>query len=188
MTPEKRLAQLDKPNIRRTEAFGLLCIACLALGCASSGPKIIHGKDYNSTFDFYFNALGDTIRHGPLTGYFTEVNGADIEDAGKIHWTATYVDGNLHGPYKSFFPNGMLEYDRYFEGDLEHGTRTQYRESGEIRSVSNYVAGKLEGESRSYFEDGTESFTTWSSGIKEGLFKTSYKGGASASGSNNQGE
>jgi len=188
LTTEKRLAQLDNPNIRRTVAFGLLWIAFLALGCASSGPKIIQGKDYNSKFDFYFSALGDTIRHGPLTGYFTEVDGADAEDAGKIHWTATYVDGNLHGPYKSFFPSGKLEYDRYFVGDLEHGTRTRYRESGEVRSESNYVAGKLEGESRSYFEDGTESFTTWSSGIKEGLFKASYKDGASASGSNSQGE
>ena len=107
MTPESFcLAQLDKSNIRQTEAFGLFCIACLTLGCASSGSKIIHGKDYNSTFDFYFNTLGDTIRHGPLTGYFTEVNGAnaeDAEDAGKIHWTATYVGRNLHGPYKIFF-------------------------------------------------------------------------------------
>ena len=171
---------------------GLLCLLFYVMchqACITSGPKIIHGKDYNSKFDYYSDAKGDTIRHGSLVGYYSEADGQEAENEGKIRWTATYAHGKFHGPYRDYYPSGKLKYDRNFVDGLEDGIRTGYYESGAVKSVVKLVAGNREGEARTYFEDGQESSViTWVAGIEDGPFKQSYDSGATASGHNIQGE
>lgn len=51
-------------------------------------------------------------------------------NSNKVHYTFTYKNGILNGPFKSYFENGKVEYEGiYFEGELS-GVFKKYDEEG----------------------------------------------------------
>lgn len=98
--------------------------------------------------------------------------------AGKLYAEGNYVNGELHGEYKVFFPDGSLQSVQYYKNGLNDsiyrsysyggkpategqyrmgdkvGTWKYYRMSGKLQTVETFDAGVLHGVRTHYFENG----------------------------------
>jgi len=56
-----------------------------------------------------------------------------------------YENGLLHGPYKTFYPNGEPTETSFYKNGLQHGNYKKYSIKGFLYQDFNYVNGKLNG-------------------------------------------
>ena len=66
----------------------------------------------------------------------------------------TYINNNLEGPLKLYYPDGTLKVEKnYISGNLD-GIYKSYYENGQLEDVLSYQNGKAEGTSEEYNEKG----------------------------------
>lgn len=65
-----------------------------------------------------------------------------------------YLNGEPHGKWQYFYPNGTLKLELNFVNGVLDGQYKTYYENGNLNNVYNYVLGNSEGKSISYAEDG----------------------------------
>lgn len=104
---------------------------------------------------------------GDFCSYYT--TGKDLIVAA----TATYVDGELNGQLKKYYPNGQLMTSAvYVNGKIE-GNYTSYYENGALEEETEYSEGKKEGVSRKYGSDGKLILMyNYHNGDKDGAFQS----------------
>ena len=89
-----------------------------------------------------------------------------------------------HGPQRSFYVNGQLEYEKNYERGILVGVQRAWYENGQLKYEENYKNGKLDGvrrvwhengrpyEESNYKEDGSVSSRAWD---KNGTKRLEYE-------------
>lgn len=91
-------------------------------------------------------------------------------------------EGERIGEWKSFYSNGQLEWEGYFQTGKKHGVFKYYDEKGEVEEIRKYDNGKRLEDSedlmvldtkKKYYEDGTVKMkgTYRPDGTEHGIFK-----------------
>ncbi len=79
-----------------------------------------------------------------------EIRGAD----GSLRMRGPKVDGQRHGTWTSFFPNGMIRSRGGFQHGERHGSAEVYHENGMTYYTGQYHRGQPSGEWFFYGQDG----------------------------------
>jgi antitoxin component YwqK of YwqJK toxin-antitoxin module len=69
----------------------------------------------------------------------------------------TFVNDTIDGIFKSFYPNGKLETELFFNRGRVNGDYKEYNEQGNQSGVMHFENGALHGECVQYFENNTYS-------------------------------
>jgi antitoxin component YwqK of YwqJK toxin-antitoxin module len=113
------------------------------------------------------------VRDGVERGYFTE-GGARGELKEEIPW----VDGEVHGMKKKYFPDGTVRTMVSYKNDKVHGPTYVYDEEGNLLRKTNYVNGERHGNRTDYWPNGNPlRVIRYEHGEIEGTVKEFYEGG-----------
>lgn len=102
---------------------------------------------------------GNITRYSPISGLILAVtsykggvkNGEEIEmypsldGSRKIKSIKDYFNGEIHGKFQSFYPNGGLMEVYNFEHGVLEGTKLTFFHSGELETVTQYSKGLVDG-------------------------------------------
>ena len=83
------------------------------------------------------------------------------DDSNQLYSVETYKNGQLDGPYQSFYDNGILKEDSNYKNGKLHGSYKLYYSNGIKQTIANYKNGKLDGVHKSYFEWGEHRENTY---------------------------
>ncbi|RMB63934.1 toxin-antitoxin system YwqK family antitoxin [Dokdonia sinensis] len=99
------------------------------------------------------------------------------EDGTTLMTTEEYVNGNINGERKVYFPNGQIAQKHYFIEGKEDGIDEHYNENGVLLKSYTYKNGLLEGWATLYDSEGNlEREGNYKSNKKHGTWKY-YKNG-----------
>jgi antitoxin component YwqK of YwqJK toxin-antitoxin module len=62
----------------------------------------------------------------------------------------SYKEGAKHGPDISYYENGRIVSESYFENNLEEGTRNQYYDSGILMRTEKFSQGVSVSHAKTY--------------------------------------
>jgi antitoxin component YwqK of YwqJK toxin-antitoxin module len=62
---------------------------------------------------------------------------------GSIEWEAAYTDNQLHGSRKVYFANGVLWKEEHFKNGIIDGLQKTYSRSGQLKNELNYSMGEI---------------------------------------------
>ena len=112
---------------------------------------------------------GTQIKHGKQTK--TAPNGT-------LLFEANYYNGAYDGNVKSYYPDGTLQEERFYQEGKKQGMQKFYHANGKLLSEQNFSDGKEEGEGKKYYDNGTlkEEFA-YQKGIRNGIRKEYHKQG-----------
>ena len=115
--------------------------------------------------------LGKTVvPHGVSVAYYP---------SGVLKKLAYYDRGRLHGPIKTFFPNGQEETVVVVNQGKQQGKMITYFESGAKEEESFYKNGQLQGDLIRYSAKGTRTFLMpYEQGVVDGAAYEWYESGA----------
>ncbi|MBL7963717.1 MAG: hypothetical protein JNM31_07705 [Flavobacteriales bacterium] len=89
-----------------------------------------------------------------------------------------FVDGQPHGPYRAFFPDGSLREEGFFAAGLREGKWNSWHPNGNIRSHRIYQQGRLHGRQQVHHANGKRWLEyTMAHGEYEGPHTTWYSDG-----------
>jgi antitoxin component YwqK of YwqJK toxin-antitoxin module len=108
-------------------------------------------------------AVESNYVNGILNGVETTYN------KGKKFIEITFKDGAFEGPYRQWFPNGQLEYEKIYVGGFMNGPAVFYYENGVRQGQGNYTHCKETGEWTFWHPDGKL--------LKTGLFVEGFEEG-----------
>jgi antitoxin component YwqK of YwqJK toxin-antitoxin module len=116
------------------------------------------GTYYRDTGTIGYQAwFEDGKRNGPWVSY---------TEAGKKHWTGSYVNGSAHGRFQRFHEEGWMDMDCEYANGRQTGLARWYYKSGKVLEEGNLVDGKRHGEFKAWREDGTlQWICLWDNGV-----------------------
>lgn len=154
----------------------IISIAVFCSGCSSKREQLTGSTEFlriNTTDSKLVNKDRLKFYDGKLfTGILTELNGNDTLSISE------FKDGKLNGKQVTFFKNGSINEERYYEHGNKTGQHKGWWESGKLRFIYNfkddvfygnvkvwnengmlfndynYVNGKEEGLQRAWFPNG----------------------------------
>ena len=101
---------------------------------------------YHKNGNIYREAtLKDGKLNGPMKTY---------SEDGKLITEVMYVDHNIEGLYKTFFPNGTVSQTETYKENILEGVYKKYSEDGFLLEEGNYVDGQLDGTTKFYYRNG----------------------------------
>lgn len=139
----------------------------------SDNPVII--KEYSDNSDLakvqFYTPSGVLESEGEMRGKEREGKWLFYHEDGKsIMSEENYVNGKLHGEYKTFYPTGEPTEIAYYKNGLLHGNYKKYSIKGFLYQDFNYAEGKLNGMA-TYYSRKTGDL------IKKGPFKDDLRVG-----------
>ena len=85
----------------------------------------------------------------PFTGtsvlYYTDTIKAE---------TIEYKNGNRHGLYRKWFPDGLLSFESNYSHGQQHGITKTWWKNGKFRSQANYSNGMANGIQKQWYKSG----------------------------------
>jgi antitoxin component YwqK of YwqJK toxin-antitoxin module len=75
-----------------------------------------------------------------------------------IYYLASQIEYNnnqLHGSYKKYYPNGVVEVDTTYTHNTKNGSFIRRYENNVLMQYTTYINGKLNGEFKSFYPNGT---------------------------------
>ena len=127
----------------------------------------------------------ETLRLKEVKNYIHDIPNGPYRSyvyTGELESEGTYIDGNLHGEYRSyqtdendklflwqisnyehgiwkgkatnFYPGGQVESEFYIQNDEIEGKCISYFENGKIKEIEEYENGRLNGLKTTYYENG----------------------------------
>ena len=129
-------------------------------------------KVYNENIDL----LGDSYEGAQI--YFYDVFETEFCSNNVIILDAKIAE-RLDGKFESFYDNGQLKLQQYYDNGIKNGIHKSYSYTGELIYLRNYIDGKLDGlEIEKVGWGTTEDWyldsTYWKHGEKHGI-KKSYR-------------
>ncbi len=116
-------------------------------------------KDSDQVFrkwEYYKNARGQKIAHGPLTQYYP---------TGEKQFEINHKDGKYHGTYKQYFKSGKVEIIAEYADGQEHGKLQKFFENGQVMIEGQNVEGLQDGIWKYYDKEGKVTKTEhWKKG------------------------
>ena len=92
-----------------------------------------------------WTAEGVKIWEGVLKDYVRQKHSIWFPN-GQLRQTQDYAEGNVHGPFKSYYQDGSVETVGAYSFGERIGTWERYHEDGTLKSVERYGDGKLRSE------------------------------------------
>lgn len=86
----------------------------------------------------------NNIKHGPFI---------ENDALGTTVLKGDYLNGESHGKWQYYYPNGNIRIELNFKNGVLHGQYKTFYENGNIKDFYNYVFGESEGRSVFYAED-----------------------------------
>ena len=114
---------------------------------------------------------GSFNEKGKRTGLWTWLN-----TDGTVYYTETYENGELNGPYISYYDNGTIRFKASYKDDQPFGLIDKFNKYGLLVESLSYKEGKLDGPYVSYYNLGSK-FKEYEGVYKEGNIEgvlTSY--------------
>lgn len=117
-----------------------------------------------------YTTLHNGIKYGPYKKFFVD---------GTVEIEATYKDGKLTGPYKSYHPhNKGLEKESMFKDGVLNGLTIRKYNNGQTFERCSYINGKIDGLRESWYDNGIRWETqTYKDGFKNGICYVFHKNG-----------
>lgn len=89
-----------------------------------------------------------------------------------------YENGRKVGRWVSYFPDGGLSSEIWFERGERHGRSALWYANGQTRQLGQYLRGKRTGEWVAYYENGQQRLVQWfDNGAREGIYRSWYANG-----------
>ena len=89
---------------------------------------------------------------------------------GKLSKQLNYVNGQIEGEQKEYFPNGQLKHSVCFADQMQDGLLESWFETGKKQREGYFTRGKEDGSFREWFENGNKKVElSFKKGKKEGL-------------------
>ena len=138
------------------------------------GPFKVHSLAYRPYYNSdeldYTDYREGTYKDGKLEQQRT------FNKNGKLRKEETFTNGNLDGPYKSYYENGKLYTEAIYQNGEKVEWKTYYKngtlESEEFYYAEKYGYSKKHGIWKTYYDDGTlKSEKSYDKGRKDGLFQ-----------------
>ncbi|TAG53381.1 MAG: CHAT domain-containing protein, partial [Cytophagales bacterium] len=114
-----------------------------------------NGKSIGKVRDFYANrqkqwegfliSIKPEIKEGESIFYF---------ENGKIQTTAFYVNNKKNGPFKEYFPTGILNNEGNMKLDSNDGVWRYYHETGELLAIAEMKKGNFDGSIHFFYKNG----------------------------------
>jgi antitoxin component YwqK of YwqJK toxin-antitoxin module len=121
------------------------------------------------------------FRNGVPEGIMRQYDSAGVVEKSFLYRNGLIVgegivkdDGNRHGPWKEFYPDGSLKAEGKYENGKPTGEWKFYYSNGKMEQTGRYnKAGKPDGLWKWYFEDGQlQREENYRAGLKDGLSTT----------------
>lgn len=90
---------------------------------------------------WYVDQLKDSV-----WTYYSEFDGS-------VRIRESYREGKLHGPSRSFYPDGLISEEVWWEEDVKEGEWRQFYQNGAPRLSGHYENGLLQGSYEVYFSN-----------------------------------
>jgi antitoxin component YwqK of YwqJK toxin-antitoxin module len=141
----------------RKQILGIIVLSCSLWGCKSAdsfvecptgsvaegnGPPM--GRRVNCIDPSRQSGMRRGFRHGPEKRWFSGT---------KIRSEQTYIDDELHGEAKTYFPNGRLSKRGHYHRGDRVGLWTEWTEKGPIQSETTFKKGLMDGARRFFYEN-----------------------------------
>lgn len=122
---------------------------------------------------------GDTLRILPYRDGKLEGKSLSYYADGSIRQELYFQNDEIEGEVITFFPNGSIEDITYFSDGLPHGESKQYDTNGNLIQTSFYQRGVLDGTQKDFYPDGTlRRSANYSNGKLEGIELSYFQDGA----------
>jgi antitoxin component YwqK of YwqJK toxin-antitoxin module len=106
-------------------------------GCARPYTGKVTGSHQYGTY--YTYDLVDGKIHGVYRAYESGI----VSDS--LTFEANYKNGELDGVMKSYYGDGSIKEESYYQYGKKHGENINYNKDGTLSSKTPYVNGKIEG-------------------------------------------
>jgi antitoxin component YwqK of YwqJK toxin-antitoxin module len=110
---------------------------------------------------------------GKLHGDFFE-----FSDQGEVFRSGSYFQDKKVEGWKSFYPDGSIQSEFFYENGLLSGNTKNYHSDGSIAETISLESGKLEGSYQSFYRNGSiQKEVQFSDGLEHGDFKLYFEDG-----------